>query len=46
MSEKKSSWFKLSLDWLLIFVPIAVLLRFVPSFDNPTALFLVSCAAI
>jgi Ca2+:H+ antiporter len=47
MSEKsKSSWLKPSLDWLLIFVPIAILLRFVPSFDNPTALFITSCIAI
>ncbi len=43
---QKSSWFKPSLDWLLIFVPIAIALRFVPSFDNPTALFIVSCLAI
>jgi Ca2+:H+ antiporter len=47
MPEKsKSSWLKPSLDWLLVFVPIAILLRFVPSFDNPTALFIVSCIAI
>lgn len=41
-----SSWFKPSLDWLLIFVPVAILLRFVPGWDNPTALFIVSCIAI
>ena len=46
MSEKKSSWLKPSLDWLLIFVPIACALRFVPSLDNPTALFIVSCIAV
>lgn len=40
------SWLKPSLDWLLIFVPIAILLRFVPSFNNPTALFIVACLAI
>lgn len=34
---------KLSLDWLLLFVPIAIVLRFWPS-ANPTALFV--CAAI
>jgi Ca2+:H+ antiporter len=34
------------LDWLLVFVPIAIVLRFVPSLENPTALFLVSCIAI
>lgn len=41
-----SSWLKPSLDWLLIFVPIAILLRFIPSLENPTALFIVSCLAI
>src|SRR5215203_1574567 len=47
MSETtKSSWLKPSLDWLLVFVVVAILLRFVPSFDNPTALFVVSCLAI
>ncbi len=41
-----ASWLKPSLDWLLIFVPIAIALRFVPSLHNPTALFIVSCLAI
>ncbi|MBK7709171.1 MAG: calcium/proton exchanger [Acidobacteria bacterium] len=41
-----SSWLRPSLDWLLIFIPVAVALRFVPSFENPTALFIVSCLAI
>ncbi|MBA2242433.1 MAG: calcium/proton exchanger [Chthoniobacterales bacterium] len=36
--------FKLSLDWLLIFVPIAIALRFWPGGTNPTALFV--CSAI
>lgn len=40
------SWFKPSLDWLLIFVPVAIALRFVPGFENPTALFIVACLAI
>ena len=40
------NWLKPSLDWLLIFVPIAIVLRFVPSLHNPTALFIVSCLAI
>ncbi len=43
---KNNSWLKPSLDWLLIFVPIAIALRFVPSFNNPTALFICSCLAI
>lgn len=46
MAEKKSSWLKPSLDWLLVFVPIAIALRFIPALENPTALFLVSCVAI
>ncbi len=46
MSEKKTSWLKPSLNWLLIFVPIACALRFVPSLDNKTALFIVACIAI
>jgi Ca2+:H+ antiporter len=40
------SWLKPSLDWLLIFVPIAIALRFVPGLYNPTALFIVACLAI
>lgn len=40
------SWLKPSLDWLLIFVPIAIALRFVPALENPTALFIVSGLAI
>ncbi|MGH9903555.1 MAG: calcium:proton antiporter, partial [Pyrinomonadaceae bacterium] len=40
------SWLKPSLNWLLVFVPVAILLRFVPAFENPTALFIVACIAI
>lgn len=40
------SWLKPSLDWLLIFVPVAIALRFVPALHNPTALFIVACLAI
>lgn len=43
---KKSSFLKPSLDWLLVFVPIAIGMRFVPAFENPTVLFIVSCIAI
>lgn len=47
MAEKTtSSWLKPSLDWLLIFVPIAIALRFIPAFENPTVLFIASCLAI
>jgi Ca2+:H+ antiporter len=45
-TTKTASWLKPSLDWLLIFVPVAIALRFVPSFENPTALFIVACLAI
>ena len=45
-TSNTAPWFKPSLDWLLIFVPIAIALRFVPSLENPTALFIVACLAI
>ena len=38
--------FKPSLDWLLIFVPVAVVLRFWPGASNPTLLFLSSALGI
>ena len=38
--------FKLSLNWLLIFVPAALVLRFWPGLSNPTALFICSALAI
>src|SRR6476659_1671876 len=37
---------KPSLNWLLVFVPAALVLRFVPAFANPTALFICSAIAI
>jgi Ca2+:H+ antiporter len=48
MEEKneRSSWLRPSIDWLLIFVPVAVAIRFVPGLENPTLLFIVSCLAI
>jgi Ca2+:H+ antiporter len=42
----RRSWLKPSLDWLLIFVPIAIAMRFIPGLYNPTWLFIVSCIAI
>jgi Ca2+:H+ antiporter len=45
-SSTLSSWLTPSIDWLLIFVPIAILLRFVPGWENPAALFIVSGLAI
>jgi Ca2+:H+ antiporter len=47
VAEKNStSWLKPSLDWLLVFIPVAIALRFVPALHYPTALFIVSCLAI
>src|SRR3954470_20492524 len=45
-ASPKSSWLKPSLDWLLIFVPAAFALRYVPAWNNQTALFIVSALAI
>src|ERR1044072_1644042 len=45
-APRRRSWLRPRLDWLLVFVPGAIALRFVPAFENPTALFIVSCLAI
>ena len=45
-APRRRSWLRPRLDWLLVFVPIAIALRFVPALENPTALFIVSCLAI
>ncbi len=45
-NARARSWLKPRLDWLLVFVPIAIALRFLPALENPTALFIVSCLAI
>ena len=45
-SSEKSRWLKPSLDWLLVFVPVAFALRYVPAWQNQTALFIVSALAI
>src|SRR3954470_22517350 len=42
----KPFWLRPSLDWLLVFVPVAVALRYVPSWNNQTALFVLSALAI
>lgn len=44
--NSSSSLLKPSLDWLLIFVPVAIAFRFIPGLENPTVLFIVSCIAI
>src|ERR1700739_157337 len=40
------SLLKPSLNWLLVFVPLALALRVWPQLGNETALFIVSCLAI
>lgn len=40
------AWWKPSLDWLLVFVPVSIALRYVPAWRNDTALFVTSCLAI
>jgi Ca2+:H+ antiporter len=40
------SLLKPSLNWLLVFVPVAIALRVWPQFGNETALFICSCFAI
>jgi Ca2+:H+ antiporter len=42
----RPSWSRPSLNWLLIFVPAAFVVRYVPGLKNDTALFLVSGLAI
>jgi len=37
---------KPSVDWLLVFVPVAFLLEYVPAWHNPTALFICAGLAI
>src|SRR5947208_16971173 len=46
VKPKPRSWFRPSLDWLLLFIPAALALRFIPSLHNDTALFVCSCLAI
>jgi len=40
------SLLKPSINWLLVFVPVAILLRIWPQFENETALFICSCLAV
>src|SRR5215469_12958906 len=40
------SLLKPSINWLLFFVPVAVMLRIWPQFGNKTALFICSCLAV
>jgi Ca2+:H+ antiporter len=43
---RRARYAKPSLDWLLIFVPIAIVLRFWPGGSSPTALFVCSALGI
>src|SRR3712207_7658722 len=45
-ATRRRSWLRPRLDWLLVFVPVAAVLRFVPGMESPTALFVISCLAI
>jgi Ca2+:H+ antiporter len=44
--SKMKSFLKPSLYWLLVFVPVAIVLRIWPQFGNETALFICSCLAV
>ena len=44
--RQSARYLKPSLDWLLIFVPVAILLRFWPGESSPTALFVCSAVGI
>ena len=43
---KPKSPFRPRLDWLLVFVPISMALRWIPSLNNQTALLICACIAI
>src|SRR5438445_5040884 len=45
-SVEKAPWLRPSVDWLLVMLPVAFALRYVPAWQNQTALFLVSALAI
>jgi len=45
-ASSQRAWFRPSLDWLAVFIPIAFAVRYVPSWENQTALFVVSALAI
>lgn len=45
-AQAQKHWLRPSLDWLLVFVPIAIAIRYVPAWRHDTALFIVSALAI
>ena len=46
MSTESRSWLRPSLNWLLVFVPVAFVLRYVPGWRHDTSLFICSALAI
>ena len=40
------SFLRPSINWLLVFVPVAIVLRIWPQVGNETALFICSCFAV
>lgn len=46
MPTSEKNWLRPSLDWLLVFVPVAIAIRYVPGLCHDTALFIVSALAI
>jgi Ca2+:H+ antiporter len=45
-AAQKSSWLRPSLDWLLVFIPVAFAIRYVPGWRHETMLFVTSALAI
>lgn len=45
-APKPTAWLRPSLDWLLIFLPVALAIRYVPGWRHDTVLFIVSALAI
>ena len=46
MENHGKSWFTPSIHWLLVFIPIAFAVRYIPAFHTEVGLFIVSCLAI
>src|SRR3978361_2141495 len=46
MTEKAAARSWLSLNWLLVFIPVAIAVHYVPAWKNETALFVLSALAI
>jgi len=46
MSAARRSWLRPSLDWLLVFLPVALAVRYVSAWNNQTVLFVVAALAL